>query len=45
MDDKGFRRQFPKLTIMEHPTLLRHLPSISAEIAQSTVEQGEKSER
>jgi hypothetical protein len=45
MDDKGFRRQFPMLTIMEPPTLLRHFPPNSAEIAQSTVEQSEKTER
>jgi hypothetical protein len=45
MDDKGFRRHFPKLTIMEPPTLLRHFPPISTEIAQSMVEQGEKTER
>jgi putative PIN family toxin of toxin-antitoxin system len=45
MDDKGLRRQFPWLTILEPPALLRLFPSTSAEITPSTADQGEKTER
>jgi uncharacterized protein len=45
MDDKGFRRQFPGLTILEPPALLRRFPPTSVEAAQSTAEQGERDER
>ena len=45
MDDKGFRRQFPGLTILEPPALLRRFPQTSVEAAQSTAEQGERDER
>jgi putative PIN family toxin of toxin-antitoxin system len=34
MDDQGFRRQFPQLTILEPPALLRRFPQTPAEATQ-----------
>jgi putative PIN family toxin of toxin-antitoxin system len=45
MDDKGFRLQFPQLTILEPPALLRLFPPTAAEVAPSPAEHGEKTER
>jgi uncharacterized protein len=45
MEHKEFRRQFPQLTILEPPALLRHFSPTSAEITPSTADQGEQTEQ
>jgi uncharacterized protein len=42
MDDKGFRLQFPQLTILKPPALLRPFPPTAAVVAPSPAEHGEK---
>jgi predicted nucleic acid-binding protein len=42
MDDQGFRLQFPQLTILEPPALLRLFSPTAAVVPPSPAEHGEK---